>query len=95
MCWAVRETLQELPTDQYKVIYGSFNKIISIDSLRIRQQDPIADANSRGLLDLLIQFRDRNASDPRDKVYALLSESFMYTICAGVIHFTDAGVYRI
>ncbi|RYN46187.1 hypothetical protein AA0118_g12621 [Alternaria tenuissima] len=65
--------IQRLPPDQQKVINDSFNKISSIDRLRYSQRNHNADANSIGLLDLLTQFRDRKASDPRDKVYALLS----------------------
>lgn len=53
-------------------------RITDIDELRTgrgafhrRGREPRPD--SRSLLELLRRFRDRRASDPRDKVYALLS----------------------
>ncbi|KAI1536277.1 HET domain containing protein [Pyrenophora tritici-repentis] len=68
-----------MPRDELAVLEYSFDMIISIDDLRSAQQthkQNIHDSAERMqpplLLDLLIAFRDRKASDPRDKVYALL-----------------------
>ena len=71
-----KNVVQDLPSDQQKVVSDSCKKIMGIEQFRrstssssITQTDPV----SLGLLNLLTQFRDRKASDPRDKVYALLS----------------------
>jgi hypothetical protein len=58
--------IKTLPPDQEKVVTDSCKKIKIIEDLRMRQH-PL------DLLSLLRQFRDRKASDSRDKVYALLS----------------------
>lgn len=70
-----KKVVQRLPPDQQKVVADSCRKIIGIDSLRWSTQSLSIhpDLKSLGLLSLLTQFRDRKASDPRDKVYALLS----------------------
>jgi hypothetical protein len=71
-----KEVAQALPPDQEKVVTDSCKKIKIIDHLRWQSQiEPLRrpDPMLFGLLSLLTQFRDRKASDPRDKVYALLS----------------------
>jgi hypothetical protein len=67
-----------LPRDIRKVLEDFSQRITDIDELRSRHktqyyrvQEPRPD--SRSLLELLRRFRDRKASDPRDKIYALLS----------------------
>jgi len=67
-----KEVIRVLPLDQQKVIAGSCKKIMGIYNLRQSTLYPSTRV-SLGLLNLLTQFRDRKASDPRDKVYALLS----------------------
>ncbi|CAE7001178.1 HET domain containing protein [Pyrenophora teres f. teres] len=78
---------KSMPRDELAVLEYSCDRIISIDDLRSAQQTyerSIRNSDERMpngwkpierplLLDLLIAFRDRTASDPRDKVYALLS----------------------
>jgi hypothetical protein len=68
-----KNVVKMLPSDQEKVVTDSCKKIISIDDLRSKQQMRFTGPESLGLLGLLRRFRDRKASDPRDKVYALLS----------------------
>jgi len=71
-----KDIVQSLPSDQQKVISDSCKKITGIEQLRwSTRSSSIAPTGpvSLGLLNLLTQFRDRKASDPRDKVYALLS----------------------
>lgn len=60
------EALARLPQDQSKVLADFAKRVLDVADLRINM-DP------KPLLELLRRFRDRNASDPRDKVYALLS----------------------
>ena len=69
-----------MPRDELKVLEDSCDMMISIDDLRRAQQshrenfhNDLERLQPPLLLDLLIAFRDRKASDPRDKVYALLS----------------------
>ena len=55
-----------LPRDQTKVLDDFSKRVLIVNNLRrVRDRKP--------LLDLLRQFRDRQATDVRDKVYALLS----------------------
>ena len=67
-----------LPRDLRKVLEDFSQRVTGIDELRnaqnlfnrqVREPEPVG----RSLLELLRRFRDRKASDPRDKVYALLS----------------------
>jgi hypothetical protein len=69
-----------IPKDEEKTLTDSCNKVSDIHALRIVQH--AVERRSFGgeredefmsLLGLLRRFRDRKASDPRDKVYALLS----------------------
>lgn len=67
-----------LARDVRKVLEDFSQRITDIEELRSRHnsqyrrvREPQPD--SRSLLELLRRFRDRKASDPRDKVYALLS----------------------
>ncbi|KAF2831779.1 HET-domain-containing protein [Ophiobolus disseminans] len=71
----------KLPKDQAKVLDDCCSRILGIDELRTVQEirktewgaDDATFSERSPLLDLLRKFRDRRASDPRDKVYALLS----------------------
>jgi hypothetical protein len=67
--------IASLPYDRMNVILDPCSRILAIKHLRIAQYrtvDKDQIGYSRSLLTLLRTFRDRNASDPRDKVYALL-----------------------
>jgi hypothetical protein len=72
--------MSKIPRDQVKVLEDCFSRIRDIDKLRIVQGTDASDwrggqarFNTKWpLLDLLQKFRDRRASDPRDKVFALL-----------------------
>jgi hypothetical protein len=72
-----RRVIQNLLPDQGKVIVDSCKKIAGIQKLRSDYRKNhvtgVFLSMPRGLLNLLREFRDRKASDPRDKVYALLS----------------------
>jgi len=67
--------IQNLPPDQEKVVTGSCKRILGLAYLRMDTNNAkwTCDLESLRLLSLLTRFRDRKASDPRDKVYALLS----------------------
>jgi hypothetical protein len=67
-----RELFDHLPRDEGLVINNSFKMILAIANLRQRYHTHYPDIKVP-LLDLLRQFRDRKASEPRDKVYALLN----------------------
>lgn len=71
------ESVTTLPTDQAKVLADSFRRILGIDELKVggKFSGPRRTGLPPGwsLLDLLRRFRDRRATDPRDKIYALLS----------------------
>lgn len=60
-----------MPRDQTKVIEDFCDRIMDITALRTRLRTP----GRIRLLSLLQLFRDRRATDPRDKVYALLGLS--------------------
>lgn len=72
----------DIPQDQSKVL-GKFdlsivelNELRSVQDAKINGQmsiDPIVFTRNTSLLGLLQKFRHRKATDPRDKVYALLS----------------------
>jgi hypothetical protein len=72
--------VSRIPRDQVKVLEDCFSRIRDIDELRIVQGTDASDwcgsqarFNTKWpFLDLLRKFRDRRASDPRDKVFALL-----------------------
>ncbi|KAF2133065.1 hypothetical protein P153DRAFT_283907 [Dothidotthia symphoricarpi CBS 119687] len=75
-------TATQLPRDQMKVLIDCSHRILDIEKLRDRKDlnyksitktDALQSDRDRSLLALLCKFRDRKASDPRDKVYALLS----------------------
>lgn len=57
-----------LPQDQLLVLNDFSQRIADVNDLRVGGAE-----NSRPVLDLLRKFRDRKASDPRDKVFALLN----------------------
>jgi hypothetical protein len=69
----------QLPLDQTNVLADFCSRILGIAESRFRSGERPAEYPStrvntpQSLLDLLRKFRDRRASDPRDKVYALLS----------------------
>ncbi|KAH5746136.1 hypothetical protein HBI18_000990 [Parastagonospora nodorum] len=72
------ESVTRLPTDQAKVLADCCNRILGIEELQMKTQRH--DSGGMGelepdwsLLELLRKFRDRRATDPRDKVYALLN----------------------
>jgi hypothetical protein len=75
------ETVAKSPPDQAKVLKDCCSRILSIDELRVRNERIrlAYDESTRfahnqfSLLNLLRKFRDRRASDPRDKVYALVN----------------------
>ncbi|KAJ4992032.1 heterokaryon incompatibility protein [Stagonosporopsis vannaccii] len=71
------DSYRRLPRDLCKVLEDFCQRVTGIDELRTahkwlggRPREPRPGA--RSLLDLLRKFRNRKASDPRDKVYALL-----------------------
>jgi hypothetical protein len=68
---------QSIPRDQLKVLDDFSRKVLDIERLRTDYtEDPInfpGSGQANTLLPLLRKFRNRKASDPRDKVYALLS----------------------
>lgn len=73
-------TIAQLPQDQIKVLTDCSRRILDIEELRsgpclFRRGKATYDVEKkeRSLLELLRKFRDRRASDPRDKVYALLN----------------------
>jgi hypothetical protein len=72
------EVVASLPRDQTKVFANFCSRVHGIAESRFRSGErpaefPLARDNTpQSLLDLLRKFRDRRASDPRDKVYALL-----------------------
>lgn len=68
-----RDLIQSMPRDQERVMNSSFRTISIIQNLRLRYHTDQSGIARLTLLDLLRQFRDRRASDPKDKVYALLS----------------------
>ncbi|EAT87885.1 hypothetical protein SNOG_04125 [Parastagonospora nodorum SN15] len=72
------ESVTRLSTDQAKVLADCCNRILGIEELQMKTQRH--DSGGMGelepdwsLLELLRKFRDRRATDPRDKVYALLN----------------------
>jgi hypothetical protein len=74
------DVVRGIPKDEEKILADSCNKIADIHALRILQHtvdrrglDGQREDDFISLLDLLRKFRNRKASDPRDKVYALLS----------------------
>jgi hypothetical protein len=85
-----------------KVLDDCFNRILAIDDLRkghyMRDPRKLAALYQGGhswpLLDLLRKFRDRKATDPRDKVYALLSIAYMSNPVAPDYSWTDVMVFR-
>ncbi|XP_014555305.1 hypothetical protein COCVIDRAFT_102674 [Bipolaris victoriae FI3] len=68
-----REFLQKLPRDEEAVVRNSFETMSKIEDLRQRYHTHQSETAYLGLLDLLRLFRDRKASEPKDKVFALLS----------------------
>jgi hypothetical protein len=77
-------TFGEFPRDQANVLSDCCSRIFGIAESRVRSGlykhinydsliPPNTPNDAPSLLDLLRKFRDRRASDPRDKVYALLS----------------------
>jgi hypothetical protein len=93
--------VKTMPRDA-KVLDDCFNRILAIDDLRkehyVSTPRQLA-APNRGsqtwpLLDLLRRFRDRKATDPRDKVYALLSIAYMSDPMAPDYSWTDVMVFR-
>jgi len=62
----------QMPRDQVKVLEDCCKRISDIVDLRECLQSDVP-IDTVPLLSLLQKFRDRHASDPRDKVYALLS----------------------
>jgi hypothetical protein len=64
--------MAKLPRDQVKVLDDYANRILDIVTLQKRLTSEGA-MEKLTLLSLLRTFRARRASDPRDKVYALLS----------------------
>ncbi|OAL44115.1 hypothetical protein IQ07DRAFT_592559 [Pyrenochaeta sp. DS3sAY3a] len=75
-----RDGLKSLPRDQSKVLSDCCLRILDIEEMRTGQscfyRSHLVDEvefKKRSMLALLRRFRDRKASDPRDKVYALLS----------------------
>lgn len=93
-----RELIRGLPRDQERVVSNSFETISAIQDLRLRYHTSRSQSTRLSLLNLLSQFRDRKASDPRDKVYALLS---MARVLPGPYHLapdyslSEAEVFRI
>jgi hypothetical protein len=73
------EVVANLPRDQTNVLADFCSRILGIAESRLRSGERAAEyppsrvSTPQSLLDLLRKFRDRRASDPRDKVYALLS----------------------
>lgn len=68
-----REFLQKLPRDEEAVVRNSLETMSKIEDLRRRYHTDQSETAYLSLLDLLRLFRDRKASDPKDKVFALLS----------------------
>lgn len=64
-----------LTMDQGKVLKDCCNRILDLEEIRIVQNArmEVFEGNRKSLFELIRRFRDRKASDPRDKVYALLS----------------------
>jgi hypothetical protein len=93
--------VKSMPRDA-KVLDDCFNRILAIDGLRkghyMRAPRKLAALYRGGqswpLLDLLRKFRDRKATDPRDKVYALLSIAYMSDPMAPNYSWTDVMVFR-
>jgi hypothetical protein len=73
------EVVANLPRDQTNVLADFCSRVLGIAESRLRSGESPAEYSwsrvntPQSLLDLLRKFRDRRASDPRDKVYALLS----------------------
>ncbi|KAF5844197.1 hypothetical protein GGP41_004962 [Bipolaris sorokiniana] len=68
-----REFLQNLPRDEEAVVHNSFETMSKVEDLRQRYHTHQSETAYLGLLELLRLFRDKKASDPKDKVFALLS----------------------
>jgi hypothetical protein len=93
--------VKSLPRDQAKVLDDCFSRISAIDDLRkghyaYVHKDPVnryGGSQTWPLLDLLRKFRDRKATDPRDKVYALLGIAQMSTPMIPDYSWTDVGVF--
>ncbi|USP77358.1 hypothetical protein yc1106_04632 [Curvularia clavata] len=93
-----REFIRGLPRDQERVVSNSFETISAIQDLRLRYHANRSQSTHLSLLDLLSQFRDRRASDPRDKVYALLSMARLLPgldLLAPDYSLSEAEVFRI
>ncbi|EUC43544.1 hypothetical protein COCMIDRAFT_100602 [Bipolaris oryzae ATCC 44560] len=68
-----RKFMHNLPRDEETVVHNSFETMSKVEDLRQRYHTHQPETVYLGLLDLLRLFRDRKSSDPKDKVFALLS----------------------
>ncbi|EMD93890.1 hypothetical protein COCC4DRAFT_191246 [Bipolaris maydis ATCC 48331] len=68
-----RRFMHKLPRDEETVVHNSFEIMSKVEDLRQRYHMRHLGMDYLGLLELLRLFRDKKASDPKDKVFALLS----------------------